>query len=157
MHRWLRLASAQLIDIRTKGAMARYLLAASPLAGHVMPMLRIAADLHDRGHHVTMLTGARYHDSISSSGVHAIDLPLAGQPSAQRGRSVGRAWLPSLMNRLLAGRAEMRSVFIEPMAAQYQALLGAVRTADVRSEEHTSELQSQFHLVCRLLLEKKKK
>src|SRR5689334_24595733 len=26
----------------------------------------------------------------------------------------------------------------------------------VRSEEHTSELQSQFHLVCRLLLEKKK-
>src|SRR5438309_10734962 len=28
---------------------------------------------------------------------------------------------------------------------------------DSRSEEHTSELQSQFHLVCRLLLEKKKK
>src|SRR5438309_6235882 len=28
---------------------------------------------------------------------------------------------------------------------------------DNRSEEHTSELQSQFHLVCRLLLEKKKK
>src|SRR5438309_8331601 len=27
---------------------------------------------------------------------------------------------------------------------------------DGRSEEHTSELQSQFHLVCRLLLEKKK-
>src|SRR5438309_4275586 len=27
----------------------------------------------------------------------------------------------------------------------------------VRSEEHTSELQSQFHLVCRLLLEKKKR
>src|SRR5438309_8875173 len=26
-----------------------------------------------------------------------------------------------------------------------------------RSEEHTSELQSQFHLVCRLLLEKKTK
>src|SRR5689334_24605913 len=28
---------------------------------------------------------------------------------------------------------------------------------NARSEEHTSELQSQFHLVCRLLLEKKKK
>src|SRR5438309_7760713 len=28
--------------------------------------------------------------------------------------------------------------------------------AALRSEEHTSELQSQFHLVCRLLLEKKK-
>src|SRR5438309_10916503 len=32
----------------------------------------------------------------------------------------------------------------------------AVRRQRHRSEEHTSELQSQFHLVCRLLLEKKK-
>src|SRR3989442_10815542 len=30
------------------------------------------------------------------------------------------------------------------------------RTQDGRSEEHTSELQSRPHLVCRLLLEKKK-
>src|SRR2546422_6417216 len=28
-------------------------------------------------------------------------------------------------------------------------------TGDLRSEEHTSELQSRLHLVCRLLLEKK--
>src|SRR5690625_6252379 len=31
------------------------------------------------------------------------------------------------------------------------------QTMDSRSEEHTSELQSRGHLVCRLLLEKKKK
>src|SRR5687768_17986199 len=31
------------------------------------------------------------------------------------------------------------------------------KAADARSEEHTSELQSRLHLVCRLLLEKKKK
>src|SRR5687768_18257807 len=31
------------------------------------------------------------------------------------------------------------------------------RADEVRSEEHTSELQSRLHLVCRLLLEKKKK
>src|SRR2546422_6339346 len=31
------------------------------------------------------------------------------------------------------------------------------RLARARSEEHTSELQSRLHLVCRLLLEKKKK
>src|SRR5687768_18261212 len=30
-------------------------------------------------------------------------------------------------------------------------------TTACRSEEHTSELQSRLHLVCRLLLEKKKK
>src|SRR2546429_2812951 len=32
-----------------------------------------------------------------------------------------------------------------------------MRAAPYRSEEHTSELQSRLHLVCRLLLEKKKK
>src|SRR5689334_24089553 len=32
----------------------------------------------------------------------------------------------------------------------------SARAEAPRSEEHTSELQSQFHLVCRLLLEKKK-
>src|SRR5438309_8576032 len=36
-----------------------------------------------------------------------------------------------------------------------QASRAALRQG-ARSEEHTSELQSQFHLVCRLLLEKKK-
>src|SRR3989449_5176837 len=32
-----------------------------------------------------------------------------------------------------------------------------LQAQNVRSEEHTSELQSRLHLVCRLLLEKKKK
>src|SRR5258708_35672744 len=36
-------------------------------------------------------------------------------------------------------------------------LVAAVHGAAIRSEEHTSELQSPDHLVCRLLLEKKKK
>src|SRR2546430_12991158 len=35
--------------------------------------------------------------------------------------------------------------------------VGRARTGPTRSEEHTSELQSQSNLVCRLLLEKKKK
>src|SRR2546429_990559 len=34
---------------------------------------------------------------------------------------------------------------------------GCARRESLRSEEHTSELQSRLHLVCRLLLEKKKK
>src|SRR2546429_6412128 len=33
---------------------------------------------------------------------------------------------------------------------------GLPRVRSLRSEEHTSELQSRLHLVCRLLLEKKK-
>src|SRR5205809_5798906 len=39
--------------------------------------------------------------------------------------------------------------------ARYEECISIVRE-DRRSEEHTSELQSRLHLVCRLLLEKKK-
>src|SRR5216684_8804731 len=54
--------------------------------------------------------------------------------------------------RNLGGRAG-----IGPAVAQrHQAGIDADRKAP-RSEEHTSELQSRLHLVCRLLLEKKKK
>src|SRR2546425_2159303 len=38
-----------------------------------------------------------------------------------------------------------------------KVLIALVRKDDFRSEEHTSELQSLAYLVCRLLLEKKKK
>src|SRR3989449_8048649 len=38
-----------------------------------------------------------------------------------------------------------------------QQLAEALQQPAARSEEHTSELQSRLHLVCRLLLEKKKK
>src|SRR6266568_8245793 len=43
--------------------------------------------------------------------------------------------------------------------AAYRSCSAIIRLLPLpeRSEEHTSELQSQFHLVCRLLLEKKKK
>src|SRR5689334_9034122 len=44
-----------------------------------------------------------------------------------------------------------------PGWTSYYQMLALARATPVRSEEHTSELQSQFHLVCRLLLEKKKR
>src|SRR5690625_5794045 len=47
----------------------------------------------------------------------------------------------------------------EPVYIQLWSFLTGVLQGDLgrRSEEHTSELQSRGHLVCRLLLEKKKK
>src|SRR5438309_12062181 len=48
------------------------------------------------------------------------------------------------------------SVELGPQAFP-SACSGNLWSLQARSEEHTSELQSQFHLVCRLLLEKKKK
>src|SRR3989442_10572676 len=51
-----------------------------------------------------------------------------------------------------------RSMFDDKIALESKNIDGHERLAavDIRSEEHTSELQSRPHLVCRLLLEKKK-
>src|SRR2546422_5984047 len=45
---------------------------------------------------------------------------------------------------------------IASTATTVDAMLVAMDRPFVRSEEHTSELQSRLHIVCRLLLEKKK-
>src|SRR5438309_9038445 len=55
-----------------------------------------------------------------------------------------------------AGSARGRRLVHRPRLRTTAAGLSRSRGLS-RSEEHTSELQSQFHLVCRLLLEKKKK
>src|SRR6266481_9197703 len=59
--------------------------------------------------------------------------------------AVGDAPLAALPN---LDRIRLRSAALEGDLARHPEV--------ARSEEHTSELQSQFHLVCRLLLEKKK-
>src|SRR5205809_4798895 len=54
-----------------------------------------------------------------------------------------------------AADAIAKQAEVHASAAGYRP--GAIPNPDlVRSEEHTSELQSRLHLVCRLLLEKKK-
>src|SRR5690348_18032814 len=50
-----------------------------------------------------------------------------------------------------------RDVAIEGLRTRTHVGASVVALYDRRSEEHTSELQSPVHLVCRLLLEKKKK
>src|SRR2546422_2012427 len=51
------------------------------------------------------------------------------------------------------GRLPRADIVVEP----YPAFRERESVGEWRSEEHTSELQSRLHLVCRLLLEKKKK
>src|SRR2546422_6515639 len=47
--------------------------------------------------------------------------------------------------------------FVVGAANRLAVTAGRTVAENPRSEEHTSELQSRLHLVCRLLLEKKKK
>src|SRR3712207_7560207 len=78
-------------------------------------------------------------------------LPVTGARRAQRFLKDGPA-------HVVAGTPAALAELVGAAALK----LDAVRTlvvawADERSEEHTSELQSRQYLVCRLLLEKKKK
>src|SRR5689334_24530605 len=77
----------------------------------------------------------------------------------------------SMIGSMLAGHEESPGATVEVDGRLYKEYYGSAsdfnkgeykhvegkRILEPRSEEHTSELQSQFHLVCRLLLEKKKK
>src|SRR2546422_7152387 len=81
--------------------------------------------------------------------------PCWKRPSS--GRKLSRRLLP--WNRyprteMLVTKASSRPRFSTSPSVADMPLLESLSR---RSEEHTSELQSRLHLVCRLLLEKKKK
>src|SRR2546422_3005719 len=74
-----------------------------------------------------------------------------------------RSWAPAQRERGLRGRdarlAPLRHPGVgisRPLASRSGFTVREAMPAKPRSEEHTSELQSRLHLVCRLLLEKKK-
>src|SRR3989449_5462847 len=56
-----------------------------------------------------------------------------------------------------AAREATADIGLAVMATTFSLVVIFVPVSFMRSEEHTSELQSRLHLVCRLLLEKKKK
>src|SRR2546427_1919030 len=66
-----------------------------------------------------------------------------------------RAHVEELIERHQAGQIRDALGSEHPERAR-ECLRGDARALRMRSEEHTSELQSQSNLVCRLLLEKKK-
>src|SRR5947207_10084117 len=78
---------------------------------------------------------------------------MLGPPNGSRlscGANAGRRKHPALRYEVVGAQTHASS---ESRPRQLQALV----RLQARSEEHTSELQSHSDLVCRLLLEKKKK
>src|SRR2546427_5872901 len=63
----------------------------------------------------------------------------------------------SALRRCLAHRTEAGRIGHGAVLKKHQVAVSHRDARGLRSEEHTSELQSQSNLVCRLLLEKKKK
>src|SRR5258708_30718757 len=83
------------------------------------------------------------YTTLFRSGFASVVGPHGGLGNLSRSVALGR--LRRLFRRIV-------SAIHGEEAGQVQRILGARR-----SEEHTSELQSPDHLVCRLLLEKKKR
>src|SRR5690554_7015936 len=69
------------------------------------------------------------------------------------GRGAGKVALPFLFGVVAEGAAVTQQILASVPEIQMQEV--ALGWPEARSEEHTSELQSRPHLVCRLLLEKK--
>src|SRR2546422_5299593 len=88
-----------------------------------------------------------YTTLVAESGPAA--LRLAGQHDGRIHLLMTDVVMPGMNGREVAER-------LAPAHAGIKVLYLSGYTDD-RSEEHTSELQSRLHLVCRLLLEKKKK
>src|SRR2546426_8053084 len=88
---------------------------------------------------------------------------LATQIVAQRRRVAQRLAGVARLIAVMSGKGGVGKSYVTAHAARALARVGrrvGVLDADLngpRSEEHTSELQSPCNLVCRLLLEKKKK
>src|SRR5688572_31656629 len=75
---------------------------------------------------------------------------------------MGKPWLVKIGTKLTPVAVKWKLPFVKSLIRKtiFQQFVGGetleqnVVVADKRSEEHTSELQSQSNLVCRLLLEK---
>src|SRR5690606_41686106 len=86
-------------------------------------------------------------------------LPILTRPSTVRRRTGGVGSRPALRRRLRQPRFRRAAIKISKGGCENEWSRHRIsrRAAGSRSEEHTSELQSRENLVCRLLLEKKKK
>src|SRR5258708_30178934 len=85
-------------------------------------------------------------DKAAWAGLGELGVLALNVPATQGGLGFGPLETLSVMG------ACGKSLLLEPFLSS-----AVIATAVLRSEEHTSELQSPDHLVCRLLLEKKKK
>src|SRR2546422_3343455 len=96
----------------------------------------------------------------SGSSSPAVSTP-APSAAPDPGRKPGEHGGLDLFSLLAEHEHEQVSVYYDPstgyrgIIAIHSTVLGPA-LGGTRSEEHTSELQSRLHLVCRLLLEKKK-
>ena len=104
--------------------MSTYLLCASPIQGHVAPLIAIAHDLVARGHRVTVLTGSRFREAVLEAGADHRSLGGIADyddrvmqdhlPDRDRYRGVGKL------------QYDIQTIFVKPVPDQFRAVEQAV-------------------------------
>src|SRR2546427_1429450 len=98
---------------------------------------------------------------LTVTGVQTCALPISWLPCVCSSTSMPSARKAAVTASPMAGSSRKNKVLrartVTLLPSRAKACASSSATTDERSEEHTSELQSQSNLVCRLLLEKKKK
>jgi len=108
--------------------MATYLLAATPVHGHVSPVLRVGAHLVERGHRVVMLTGSRFEAAVTARGLEFE--PLSGR--ADFDDRDQDAYLPDRHSHTGLQRVqyEIRSIFVETIPDQARSMRALIGRLD---------------------------
>lgn len=111
--------------------MAHYLLAVSPLRGHVMPIVNVGVGLQALGHDVSVLTGVEFAGTVRDAGLRMIPLPDSVHIDAPAGTPALLRTMPASARRFWLGRAELATVFAEPLAAEAESLRRVLRDETV--------------------------
>lgn len=107
--------------------MAHYLLAVSPLRGHVMPMVNVGVGLQAFGHVISVLTGVEFAATVRAAGLRMLALPDSVRIDAPAAGPALLRSLPGSARRFWLGRAELASVFAQPLAAEAESLRAVLR------------------------------
>lgn len=111
--------------------MAKVIIAATPIYGHVAPLVSISAELVSRGHQVTFLTGAAFRSSVQRTGASYV--PLGGDADFDISNAAAfpeRLALPAGPERI---DFDLRHLFIDPIVEQHRALQAFLVEAAIHS------------------------
>src|SRR5699024_11374725 len=101
----------------------------------------------------------RYYEGDGFSVLIVVTASIGNATDASVGKTDRSGFQPGTINLWVFINGKLQDeAFIQCIMTTTEAKAKALQAMEIkRSEEHTSELQSRFDLVCRLLLEKKNK